>query len=738
MNALATCWRLVRVEITDLLGFQGAKEFNFKPGLQVLEASNHTGKTSLTLSLLWGMTGVIPNLSRINKKSFRLTNKHAGENAKPSVSIWLKHDDGKCLHIHRLYNSRPDPDKDLTVELEDQTAGGEPAQGLIFSELGVKAESLEGCGVVLQDHRLGLITGKESDISDVINDMLGLYTLSQLVPVLEEGKDQAVALEKEIKNHLMDADPLQKWEERNIQLAEEFRQLENKAVAAGFSPETLENPQASALAQLAEVAQVLGAAPSTPGTEIVDEVGRLRATLAAARKSGNVSGELAALQVQKNQAKQRKDAAQELSADWGDHAVKLQAKSAEGEMNAQTLTAAVVAADEKLTANANRRSQLQEENSFLTASYNHLLKHLDEKNCPLCQQSVEPTNLRVQVKNRIEGKIAAELEALVKNDEQTKEQKKTAEKRLSLVKALRKEHDDLVKRLHPFADPVNMKGAEPLPAVEGEKLFLEAGARSALAAHLDKMVVQLTALTAKATADLEAKQAACAQQETDIYQPAETKINRVSELLAPIIAAAGKIEAHGKKRETAEKKQTELKDLQDEAAALAGQLKRVNGALAEHEQKAASAAVKAQLPQISKMFHKIAGNPDYDALDIQTNVNRDRVAYKIQATSSLMGNLNDAVGHVLSEGDLSSASMALLLGLAAGRSHHLGFLVLDDPAQGMDETLQANLAGALAGLGVGKQVIILTHQRGFAEALKTAGAAHDKLPGWKLGRLAHA
>ena len=39
----------------------------------------------------------------------------------------------------------------------------------------------------------GLITGKASEISDVINDVLGLYTLSQLVPALESVSKEAKA-----------------------------------------------------------------------------------------------------------------------------------------------------------------------------------------------------------------------------------------------------------------------------------------------------------------------------------------------------------------------------------------------------------------------------------------------------------------------------------------------------------------------------------------------------------------
>jgi DNA repair exonuclease SbcCD ATPase subunit len=74
MSAPEGNWRLDKLVVTDLLGFQGTKEFAFQGGLQVFEAPNHSGKTSLTMALLWGLTGVVPNLARLNRQSFRLTN----------------------------------------------------------------------------------------------------------------------------------------------------------------------------------------------------------------------------------------------------------------------------------------------------------------------------------------------------------------------------------------------------------------------------------------------------------------------------------------------------------------------------------------------------------------------------------------------------------------------------------------------------------------------------------------
>jgi ABC-type multidrug transport system ATPase subunit len=83
---------------------------------------------------------------------------------------------------------------------------------------------------------------------------------------------------------------------------------------------------------------------------------------------------------------------------------------------------------------------------------------------------------------------------------------------------------------------------------------------------------------------------------------------------------------------------------------------------------------------------------------------------------------------------MSAAGMALLLGLASGDSHRLGFLLLDDPAQGMDPTLQKNFARELAKLPHRPQVIILTHQPDFAEALASHGAERKVLRRWEGGR----
>ncbi len=734
MSANATGWQLGRITINDLLGFQGEKDFSLQPGLQVVQAPNHTGKTSITMALLWGLTGTIPNLARINRQSFRLTNKHAGENAKPAVRIELSCQPGRRMVIQRAYRPRPDLDADLSVEIDEKAYSGEEAQEMMFSELGAQAGSLQGCGVVLQDHRLGLITGKDSDVSDVINDMLGLYTLSQLVPTLEDASKQASDLKKEIQQYQEAADPVAKWEERDRQLRDDFQQLENKAIDAEFSREALDDPRATALEELTSVAQKLGTPPPASDAEPSVEIERLRKALGATRKSAPVSAELAQLQLRNNELSQWSNTALTFSEQFAEHSKKLVEESARGEMDQTKLTDAIANAEAALEQNKSTRKKLEEEQGFLTTAYDHLLAHQDLEKCPICQKAFVPKKLLPELKDRLVGRIADELARLRRQDEAETEKKSAAEKRLKVIKRLRDQHLEQLQAVHLFKERIAASAFAWDSSIEADKLFLDAGARQQLLVRLATTVQKIDVELTSIGIQLEEKKSAHTKQEVELFQPAENRINGVRDHLVPIIAAAEKIERHGKLRQEAEECRAGLKELFEQASDLSTQVKRIGNALSRHEENAASAAVKAQLPRISEFFRKIADNPDYDGLDIQTTLSREQVTYKIMAISSALGNLNDAVGHVLSEGDLSAAGIALLLGLAAGKSQHLGFVVLDDPAQGMDETLQSNLARGLAGLSDHRQIIVFTHQSSFAEALKEAGAAYSRMGGWKLGR----
>lgn len=734
-----SAWQLEKVQVKNLLGFQGLKEQHFQPRIQVVEAPNHTGKTSLTMALLWGLTGNIPELPRINRHSFRLSNKHAGIDAEQFCVIELVNDSGHRMAIKRLYRgARANLDTELTVELDDTMFSGQDAQTRILEELKVRPDSLEGCGVVLQDHRLGFITGKDSDISNVISDMLGLTVLSRFVPTLEERLKEAKELQKEITNYLDAADPLKKWEEREQQLKDDFLQRENEAIEAGLAREDLENPTATAARELAQIAASLKAAPAQPGRSIPDEIKRLRDQLAVLRKSSPLGVELAELQRRKGQLSQWAEKAVSVRDSYRDFNERLAAEDSAGELDTRNLTDTIAEKETALQKNQGRRDELASEKGLLTNAYSHMQSHQNLRACPVCSEPIKASDLLKKLKNRVEDQIASELSRLKEQQKTLSEEKDRAENRLKAVNRLKDKHGQFFGEINDFQAQIRDEPFYWKKKFEIDSLFLDADLRMKMVEVLRGVADQLNEGLRIVTDELKQKKTQIEQQEAEQYQPAEARITRVSEKLLPVMDAAQKIENHGRKRDRAAQRKTELEQLQEDARTLSGQLQKVASVLTQQEEETASAAIRARLPGISEFFRSVARNPDYDSLDIQTSISRDRVTYKIQATSSAIGNLNDTVGHVLSEGDLSAASMALLLGLASGESHHLGFLVLDDPAQGMDETLQDNLAAAIVKLGKPKQVVIFTHQRSFAEALKQAGAQHSRMHSWKMGKVQDA
>ena len=732
-------WRLSKVILTDFLGFQGQQEFSFKPGIQVIQAPNHTGKTSLTLGILWAITSEIPKLERINKSSFRLYNRHKGEsNAEPGVSIELV-SNGDTLRIDRLYSSArsADPDKLLSVELAGEVLTGEAAQARIYEELNLKPGSIEGCSVVLQDHRLKLITGRASDVGDVINDMLQLHTLSELVPVLEDRQKAAMALATKVQAHLEVAAPLRRWEEKEGELAEAWQEAENKALSAGYTAEQVETPEQAARSELSDVAEGLKVEIDVSKGSIEDsvtqlrtELQRLRLSVPEARELNRLTEVCEALQRTHRDGEAIKKALQK-------HFEVLTAEAVKGEMDEDLLRQTLAAAEARLATNKKRSEKLTEEQVFLAKAYEYLLQHPEAEACPVCETPKDAVELTRRTKERVAGSIAQELEEISDQDKRATEQKRTSETRLAELRELKDAHD---KHLGNLADilprlPGNTQKLQE--AVDADRLFVDPAARDALDRLLCDalMVLEKNSNAAEQTRQKQLDVRNRIEEET--FQPAEDRITRVREHLYEVAKAQNMIEAHAQTKSLAESRQSELAALEKKARDLASRLKKIAKEVTAQEQQTAEAAIQGQLPRINEFFKTVAANPDYDGLQVKVSLKKDRVDYALRATSSRIGSLDDTVGHVLSEGDLSAAGMALLLGLATGSGRRTGFVVLDDPAQGMDEVLQGNFAKTLGNMAKDKQVVILTHQASFAEALKGAGADYTAWRGWKEGKLQH-
>jgi len=735
MSNAAPRWTLLSLKLSDLLGFQGDYTLEFGPGLQVLEASNHTGKTSIATGLLWGLTGQIPALPRLDRKSYRLSNKHAGENAQTSVVVRLKDASGRLMEIRRPYAGRTRGEDSVELTVGDEELTGAEANARILLELGVAQSSLEGCGVVLQDHRLKLITGKDTEISEVINDMLGLEALSEVVPVLETQGTEADHLRKEIETYLSAGNPLVRWQEESSRIENDYKTRENRALASGFDAGALETPDQLAQEELAELAAALKMPAPGKSAKIPAEVERLRKQLGTLRKAMPLVGQLSNLTSLRPPLEAAVKGTRKLAKKWREHGETLNQEAARGDLSLEVLSRTITECDQALVANKAVAGEKHEVQDLLEVAYTHLLQHPALSACPLCEGKVAGAKLIASVRARIDTELVEELERLAGEETALKAKRKNAEKRRGEVQELTATHHHLVQETQTEIEHLSEIGQKVQWAAEEKALFSDGGARTSLATALEETIAKLDGRVSELQGEEDALQSQIEQQEESVFQPLETRLNRVRDALAPLLDVLEALESHGELRDAAEQRTGELDRILRDARDTAGRLKKIAAAVSEAESKRATAAIKARLPMVSEFFASVAGNPDFTGLTIDTSLTRNKVAYNMRATSSRMAALGDAVGHVLSEGDMSAAGMALLLGLASGDSHHLGFLLLDDPAQGMDPTLQRNFARELANLSKRPQVIILTHQPDFADALASHGAERKSLGRWEGGRL---
>ncbi|MBU1182672.1 MAG: AAA family ATPase [Proteobacteria bacterium] len=120
-------------------------------------------------------------------------------------------------------------------------------------------------------------------------------------------------------------------------------------------------------------------------------------------------------------------------------------------------------------------------------------------------------------------------------------------------------------------------------------------------------------------------------------------------------------------------------------------------------QKSAKAKLEAAKESIAKMFRTLANRSDFPDLEI------DPDSFEILA---IKGSEKVPALSIFNTGDLNCAGLSVFLGLGVAQelSHSLGFIILDDPSQSLDDTHIENLVSILNSIPDDKQVLISTSE----------------------------
>lgn len=189
----------------------------------------------------------------------------------------------------------------------------------------------------------------------------------------------------------------------------------------------------------------------------------------------------------------------------------------------------------------------------------------------------------------------------------------------------------------------------------------------------------------------------------EIIARVNEKIDRVI-LLHGILELENKIEEIGRLSETDEYKKIE--NIRDELSQFAGDIK----AIAENVRKCSIEEAKDMIASaesaINAYFTRITENPGIQELKVMVDADKRTGG---NSYAFLDQNRNELTP-ILSQGDLNSLALSIFLGLvkAAGDSHPLGFVLLDDPSQSLSTQQKKRLKEVLNEVSDCKKLLVST------------------------------
>ena len=746
-------WIIRQITCQDIKGFNGRYEFPFEPGLNVIHGPNGQGKSSVVDSLRWALIGELPKVEAIRAPSQSLINKNAGlANGMPEVIVELVNleNGGEMTVIRRGHKKATDRNenagltdlqKDAGLDALEVSVSGDhytgwygDAQDMIQEQLGLKSSTLAKCSVVGQDDIMSIIAGKETEMNNVMHDLLNLRTLVDIGPILKKGKGDAEKKRKELSTELEGpASPMAMWEATNKQLNENLVNRQERARGEyGFDWGEMESkPQIeeAIVQRLVDCESALDAdfSESEIGkrvTEIgstVDELSGQDPAHEMARKHGIESERFGRLI----------DDLESTSEFWVKRETEMSELLGTEGLNLLTLATAKQEKEASYNEMLAEKEALDLSEKLSTSVMEHLDAHSELEECPICNSPAEHAALKTAAEALMGPKFVArrselnsKVETLSGEVDDLSIKYESAEKLHTNIHTGVKEMKAVIDRI-----PDNME----MTVQSAEELLTGAPVISAFVAEIER-VKEICEERQKAIKEEEEQLEERRQKwQTETIEPLRKTLREVNALIQ-LLDACSAIDNHAERFEAAEIAQAELRTRLVKARGLKAMLGGLESALTASQQENASQRIDEALPQINDIFSAVCSNPQYDRLQVDCSIKNGSIVYSFRTLPEQRA-FGDVAAVVLSGGNQSVASIAALMALAAGGSHQFPTLVLDDPCVQMDSETIARWAGAASDFAQNQQLIVLTHQPEVADYLEDNGAFRDDLQGWNQGVL---
>lgn len=307
--------------------------------------------------------------------------------------------------------------------------------------------------------------------------------------------------------------------------------------------------------------------------------------------------------------------------------------------------------------------------------------------CPVCNGDIDSVEgLRKHYEKEIKGEIIRKLDAKIKE-----------------LQAELKKHKEALERIEDFRKDVVRKENSLSAQREkvGKALNRELGPKDDVLALLDAEIAKLNRKQGKLEGQVQKVEESLADIDAQIEAAAKVlELIRLQNDLAGI-SSIRQLDAY---------KRTDASRLELER--FARTVDALSRTLTEELEQGAQKRLGAVKDVIARTFERLTGRSDFPSLAVSPET-------KFAAQVEGSGGVADALS-VLNQADTNCAALSIFLALATAPStdHRLGFLVLDDPSQSLDDVHTKRLAEIVGKLSESRQLLVSTIDDGLCSELK--------------------
>jgi len=687
---MAEHWRLKELKIKGFRGFIGLKTFSISEPFAIFCGPQRSGKSSTLVAIEWGIFGdeIAKKVFIEERKDWKIRNENSSV-ACVEIVLQKQNNTLKIVRSDKTYSG----EQNFYFELNNTR---DTDEGKLRTILGIQPKDYFSSVHLHQEIIRDIIVETPQTRRDSIDRLLGLSELRNIIDGIKSAN---------ISRSLKNVD--NKFNQIEVQLnavitnkEKEIREEKEAGTQRGLTPDDLSEIGAkkkfeSIKDKIIDFAKKAGlTVPDIPLALGVSEMQFIVPTITQLLR--NLRNELPSLKRQ-SELLSKQSSLQKMQEDFIDFLGSIKKLKGgrrdivEGEGDSKKIQRRIKELNSKLNNAKIKRNGISKQGSTIDEAikyFDEILKTGKKKlPCPVCEKPIDDVaQLQVHLKE-IKKELGKDLELVCKDIEEY-------EKKIPSLENLIEKLDQLGQDIKDSSGQLNKC-----------KLNIETVLGYEIKDTEDPIIVVKNEL--REIEDELKKINDAVKESNKKLNTIEDQIFDLSQILR-VLKLEADIEDLLKIKETEEYEKVE--NSKEKLEKFAAYVDIIRQKIDKKIQEDAMVKLGEARDSIANIFRKLADRPDYPEIEI------DPDSYKIMAVK---GNERISALSIFNHGDLNCAGLSIFLGLGTSQrvTHDIGFIILDDPSQSLDDFHKENLINILNSVPDDKQVLISTSESGFRELI---------------------